>query len=228
MTFFAPQECKHIAHSVIVAATSTFIILTGTVSLNSQVIAAQPTVLKAGQIKIAYIPPTNPEHQAIYELVQERRVLERMRDYLKPLRLPRRLLLKIEGCDGDANAWYEESDESVTTCYEYLAEILANAPEETTPAGVTRKDAVLGPAIEVFLHEIAHAVFSMLKVPILGHEEDAADQVASYLLLQLDKDTARRTVMGVGYMYGKETQRKTPGMKQFAVFPLPPAHGLSN
>ena len=41
--------------------------------------------------------------------------------------------------------------------------------------------------------EVAHAAFSMLKVPILGCEEDAADQVAAYLLLQLDKDEARRT-----------------------------------
>src|SRR3954471_11090189 len=184
-------------------------------------LGAQPPALKAGQIKIAYIPPSNPEHQAIYEMVQERRVLERLRDYLRPLRLPRRLLLKTEGCDGDANAGDEESDEAVTTCYEYLSEILANAPQETTPAGVTRQDAVLGPAIEVFLHEIAHAVFSMLKVPILGREEDAADHVASYLLLQLDKDTARRTVIGVAYMYGKELQAKTPGMKQFA-----DVHGL--
>ena len=203
------------------AVTTLLLILTGITPLRSQVLAAQPTPLKPGQIRIAYIPPANPEHQSIYEMVQGRHVLERLRDYLRPLRLPRRLLLKTEGCDGDANAWFEESDESVTTCYEYLAEILANAPEETTPAGVTRQDAVVGPAIEVFLHEIGHAVFSMLKVPILGREEDAADQVASYLLLQLDKDTARRTVLGVGYMYNKELQSKTPGMKQFA-----DVHGL--
>jgi len=208
-------------NSFIAAATSALILLISTVTLDRSALAAQPTVLKSGQIKIAYIPPKNPEHQAIYELVQERRVLERMRDYLRPLRLPRRLLLKTEGCDGDANAWYEESDESVTACYEYLADILANAPQETTPAGVTREDALVGPTIEVFLHEIGHAIFSMLKVPILGREEDAADHVASYLLLQLDKDTARRTVIGVAYMYGKELQSKTPGMKQFA-----DVHGL--
>jgi hypothetical protein len=204
-----------------IVATTFALILFSPLWLGHPAFGAQPPALKAGQIKIAYIPPSNPEHQAIYEMVQERRVLERLRDYLRPLRLPRRLLLKTEGCDGDANAWYEESDETVTTCYEYLSEILANAPQETTPAGVTRQDAVVGPAIEVFLHEIGHAVFSMLKVPILGREEDAADQVASYLLLQLDRDTARRTVIGVGYMYGKETQKKTPGLKQFA-----DVHGL--
>ena len=221
MTFFAPREREQTMNSVIAAAASALVLLISTVLLGRPALAAAPTVLKAGQIKIAYMPPTNPEHQPIYELVQERRVLERMRDYLKPLRLPGRLLLKTEGCDGDANAWYEESDHSVTACYEYLADILTNAPQETTAAGVTREDAVVGPTIEVFLHEIGHAVFNMLKVPILGREEDAADHVASYLLLQLDKDTARRTVIGVAYMYGKELQAKTPGMKQFA-----DVHGL--
>src|SRR3954469_136869 len=157
-----------------IAATTFALIMLSSLWPGQPVLGAQPPALKAGQIKIAYIPPSNPEHQAIYEMVQERRVLERLRDYLRPLRLPRRLLLKTEGCDGDANAWYEESDETVTACYEYLADVLANAPQETTAAGVTRQDAVVGPTIEVFLHEIGHAVFSMLKVPILGREEDAA------------------------------------------------------
>src|SRR4051812_16054605 len=116
----------------IVAVRILLLMLISVALLDYPAFAVQPTVLKAGQIKIAYIPPKNPAHQQIYEMVQERRVLERMRDYLRPLRLPRRLLLKTEGCDGDANAWYEESDESVTTCYEYLAEILANAPQETS------------------------------------------------------------------------------------------------
>ncbi len=185
-------------------------------------VAAQTAALRPDRIRIAYTLPTNPEHQPIYEIVKQRRVLERFRDYLKPLRLPEPLLLKIEGCDGVSNAWYEEDDHSVTVCYEYLAELLANAPKETTPAGVTPQDALVGPTVEVFLHEIAHAIFNMLKVPILGREEDAADQVAAYLLLQFDKDEARRTVAGVAYMYGTEMQLQAPGFKQFA-----DVHGLS-
>ena len=56
---------------------------------------------------------------------------------------------------------------------------------------------MLGPAIEAFLHEIGHALFNLLRVAILGREEDAADQVAAYLMLHLDKDIARQTVAGV-------------------------------
>ena len=76
------------------------------------------------------------------------------------MRLPRALLLKVEGCDGESNAWYE--NDAVTVCYEYLADVLRNAPKETTAAGVTRTDAIVGPTLEVFVHEVGHAVFDYL------------------------------------------------------------------
>src|SRR5215831_5955483 len=154
--------------------------------------AAAPPNLKSNRVQISYVPPSNPVHQHIYEVLQERRVLERMKAYLSPLRLPRTLLLKTAGCNGESNAWYEDTDHAVTVCYEYIDDVLRNAPDVTTAAGVTPQDAIVGPTIEVFLHEIGHATFDLLKVPILGREEDAADQIASYALLRLDKDLARQ------------------------------------
>ena len=131
---------------------------------------------------------------------------------MSALRLPHPLLLKVEGCDGESNAWY--GDDAVTVCYEYLEDILQNAPRETTPAGVTRTDAIMGPTLEVFLHEVGHAVFDYLSVPILGHEEDAADQFAAYVLLQFDESDARRLIYGVAYSYNidasKPSTKKTP------------------
>jgi hypothetical protein len=190
--------------------------------LSAQAVAAKTPDLKPNRVKIAYVEPPNPAHQQIYDLLKERRVLERFRAYLSPLRLPRTLILKADGCDGESNAWYEESDHTVTVCYEYIDDVLRNAPEATTAAGVTRQDTIVGPTVEVFLHEVAHAIFNLLKVPILGREEDAADQVADYMILHLDEDIAREVVLGVGYMYGHEMQSQTPGLQQFAN-----VHGVS-
>jgi hypothetical protein len=173
-------------------------------------------VLKPNQIDILYVAPTNPAHQPIYNKIKERRVLERFRDYLNPLRLPGKLLLKTEGCDGVSNAWYDESEHSVAVCYEYLEEIQINAPKVTTAAGVTPTDALIGPTLEVFLHEISHALFDMAKIPILGHEEDAADQMAAYLLLQLEKEDSRRTVAGVAFMYMRESKEQSTQMEEFS------------
>lgn len=178
--------------------------------------------LKPNRIEIAYAPPSNPAHQQIFERLKERRVLERFKGYLSPLRLPKPLLLKTEGCDGESNAWYDESEGAVTVCYEYIDEVVRNAPSVTTAAGITQQDAIVGPTIEVFLHEVGHALFNLLRVPILGREEDAADQIAAYLMLHLDEDIARSAVAGVAYMYGHEAQSQNPGLKQFA-----DVHGLS-
>ncbi len=133
---------------------------------------------------------------------------------MSALRLPRALLLKVEGCDGESNAWYE--DDAVTVCYEYLEDILLNAPKETTPAGVTRTDAIVGPTLEVFLHEVGHAVFDYLSVPILGREEDAADQFAAYLLLQFAESDARRLIYGVAYTYNVDASKPSTKKNPFA------------
>ena len=153
-------------------------------------------------------------------MVKERRVLERLREFLAPLRLPRTLRLKTEGCDGDPNAWYE--DDAITVCYEYLDDILRNAPQQTTSSGVTRMDAIIGPTLETFLHEAAHALFDYDSVPILGREEDAADQFAAYFLLQFDEDDARRLLRGVAHEYAREAS--SPPRKDKNLFA--DAHGL--
>src|SRR5689334_5365187 len=176
------------------------------------------------RIRIEYLAPTNPQHQHLYELLRERRVLERMQRLLSFIRLPQPLLLKTAGCDGESNAWYEESEHAVTVCYEYLADLNRNAPKETTAAGVTPQDAITGPVIEVFMHETGHALFNLLHIPVLGREEDAADQVAAYMMLSLGEEAARSTIGGVAYMYYHEAQSAELKPSSFAKFAN--VHGL--
>ena len=184
-------------------------------NLHSTVATAQKSPrLRADRIQIFYVPPKNPAHESIFRLLKERQVLEKFKEFLSPLRLPRTLRLKVEGCDGVSNAWYE--DDAITVCYEYIDDILQNAPQETTPAGVTRVDAIVGPTLEVFLHEVGHAVFDYLSVPVLGREEDAADQFAAYLLLQFAKSDARRLIVGVAYTYHVDASKPSTKKNPFA------------
>ncbi len=153
----------------------------------------------ANSIDIQYAEPTSAELKPVYELVKNTRILEKIRGMLIPLRLPRSLLLKTESCNGDSNAWYD--DGVVTVCYEFFDEVWKNVPERTTPRGVTPMDALVGPIVDVFLHEVGHAVFDMWKVPVLGREEDAADFFSAYLMLKFNKQEARRLIMGAAYQY---------------------------
>jgi hypothetical protein len=56
----------------------------------------------------------------------------------------------------------------------------------------------------VFLHETGHAVFEILEIPVLGRQEDAADQFSAYLMLKLGGDEARRMILGAAYQYKRE------------------------
>src|SRR5437588_91669 len=69
-------------------------------------------------------------------------------------------------------------------CYEWLDFALRVAPQTTTPDGMTREDAVLGAFLQVTFHELGHGMFDIYEIPILGREEDAADQIAGFILSQ--------------------------------------------
>ena len=176
--------------------------------------SASAASYKSGQIRVEYVLPKNPAHQPIYERLKQARALERIQTLLSPLRLARPLLLKVSGCDGESNAWYDEG--FVTVCYEYLADILKNAPEDTLPSGITRQDAILGPFVDVFLHESGHAAFDLLKVPALGREEDAADFFSAYIMLQLDKEDAHRIILGSAYQYKADVLNQEVPVTKFA------------
>lgn len=185
-------------------------------------VSAKSSAAEPSGIQISYVSPSNPALRGVYERLKEHRLLERVRDYLSPLRLPRTLHLKTDECDGEANAWYEESDRTVTVCYEYIEDALRSSAYVPTAAPVPPQDAIIGPTIEVLLHETGHAIFHLLKVPILGREEDAADQIAAYMILHLDKDIARETVLEVAFIYKHEALSQDHELEHFA-----DVHGVS-
>jgi len=177
---------------------------------------------KPNRVHAKYVAPKAPEHQELYTTLKQLRLLERLSQFLNPLRLPRPLTLKLEGCDGSVNAFYE--DDAVTVCYEYIDFVLKSRPPTSMTNLAThpvfdRKVAVVGPTVDVFLHEVSHAIFDMLKIPILGREEDAADLVSAYFMLQFDKADAYKLILGVvalGAQEAIEAQKERPTEKTFA------------
>ena len=171
---------------------------------------------KTHRVSFNYILPKNPEYLHIYTLLKEDRyTLEKLQRFLSPFRLPWVLEILLAECAGEADAMYW--DDTITICYEYLDELWSNMPAETTPAGIEPIDTVIGPFTDTVLHEFAHALFDYLDIPVLGREEDAADQVSAYIYLQLGPDEARRLIMGTAYAYLLEVQNSdSPSMEDFA------------
>jgi hypothetical protein len=163
---------------------------------------------KTDQIRIHYVRPENPSHQPIYELLKERQSLENLKEFLSPFRLEWVLNLSLSGCDGEADAMY--ANDTITICYEYLEDLQKRMPAKTTPAGIEPIDTLVGPFVDTILHEFAHALFDYADIPVLGREEDAADQVAAYIYLQIGKSESRRLIMGTLYAYLVEVEEAEP------------------
>jgi hypothetical protein len=204
------------------------LIITGAALLPQTAGMAQTAPSQRGEVSAIYVPPKNPAHRPIYEQLKAIEFLEKVREFLSPIRLPRTLFVKLEGCDGDANASYE--NDTIVICYEYIDELWKNVPEQTTEDSVMEVDALAGPLLDTILHEVAHAMFDMLRVPVLGREEEAADQVAAYIMLRLGKVEARRLITGAGYAYKTEAEaaKTSSGMKQFAGAHSTPAQRYYN
>ena len=156
------------------------------------------------RIKIEYVPPEKTEQQHVYDLMKSRHVLEKVQELFSPFRLPIDLHVKARTC-GMINAWYQRQDRDavLTVCYEYVDDIFTKVPEGVTPAGVTRTDALVGQFFYVVGHEMGHAMFDLLDVPVFGRAEDAADQFSTYIMLQMGKSDARRLIGGAAYSYKK-------------------------
>jgi hypothetical protein len=160
---------------------------------------AQPAA--AERVVIAYEEPAKPVHKPLYDLLKENKALERVSELLVSLRWPRTLRLELKSCD-DSNAWYEHA--VITVCYEYLDDMWLAANSSKRPAFISREDAFLGPVVDTFLHEAGHAIFDLFKVPRLGREEDAADAIAAYYVLQFPNEKKRRLIAGSAFGYAAE------------------------
>jgi Putative metallopeptidase len=156
------------------------------------------------RVEIEYVAPTSAQLESVYKSLKQRKILEELQHFLAPLHLPHPLRLLTRQCD-EVNAFYSGSSRSLTICYELVAEIMDSAPRTVSADGfITRQAAIVGNLLGVVLHEGGHMLFDMLDVPVFGREEDAADQTASFIALQFNKDVARTIVKGFVYFWARQ------------------------
>lgn len=195
--------------------TSMALVISGLILITTLAMSAC-TAEKPDQIRVNYVPPENPAYQHIYTVLkEEQHTLENLQEFLSPFRLARTLEISMAECGGEADAMYWNG--TITICYEYIYELWKNMPAETTAAGIEPLDTVAGPFLDTALHEFAHALFDYIDPPILGREEDAADQVAAYIYLHLGEAEVRRLIMGTVYAYMQEVvDTDPPTLEEYA------------
>ena len=170
-----------------------------------------PQQLHNSRIRIEY---QEPRYLKTYQRLKARQVLEELDELMSPLRLDHDLKLTIEDntsdCRGDdPNSFYDPNDYTVHICYNFFDMLNNGASVQnyknasdfrlTTTGlmpGVKPAEVIVGGTIGVALHEIGHAIFHNLNVPRLGREEDAADQIAAFIMLQFGPSVAIPVIKG--------------------------------
>ena len=158
------------------------------------------------KIKIEYKAPSDPKWRPVYERLAKAQVLERLQAFLSPLRLPRDLLVQSDQCNGQFELPYR-ADAPVTICYEYIDLIERAAPPANDPIGslgpvlVTRDIAIIGPIVQALFHNVARSMIDMLELPVWGNADDAADNLAAYIMLRVSPEAAQKTVFGTAYFF---------------------------
>jgi hypothetical protein len=166
---------------------------------------SQPPAAPSGQanrVSVVYVAPNNPSFQDVYALLRQHNALEKINETLSPFLFPEQLTIEATEC-GAVNSYYQRKNfkPTVTICYEFLKRMVELLPTETTPAGLTPTDPAVGQFFWVTFHEVGHAAFDMFNVPIFGHEEDAADNFATFIMLQFGKGQARRLIGGAAWAW---------------------------
>ena len=175
--------------------------------------AQTPPVLQNDMIDIEYNEPRSAKYKPLYERLRQRKLLEQLETFLSPLKLQGGLVLSLEEGDakacGGPNSYYDGAGR-VHLCYSWFyfmdTEVAVerkrppNEPFSSTSLGLmpgfSRSEVLVGGAVSVILHELGHALFQIQDIPLLGREEDAADQIAALLMLQYGPKVALTTIKG--------------------------------
>jgi hypothetical protein len=164
-------------------------------SARAQELASTAT---SAQVQISYETPSDARFRPIYEGLKHRQVLERLQRFLRPLRLPQVLTVKLTQCGAETKPY--ESGGPVAICYELIERIIDVTTQNTKDAN-EQTLITDGTFVEAVLHEVAHAVFDLLQVPIWGREDDAADRVAGLIMMQFSDQIAFTTIIGTAKFF---------------------------
>jgi hypothetical protein len=117
------------------------------------------------RVKIEVYPPKTPDLQEAYDVLTRSRWMDEAREFFGIFKLPQDITIFVRSC-GMSNAWYVQG--TLTVCYEYLDDIIKSIPPGDTPDGITPRDAARGQFVYTLTHEMGHALFDILDIPIWG------------------------------------------------------------
>lgn len=174
-------------------------------------------------IRVVYRHTAVPEHARVRRALKEAKVVDILVARLdRRLALPRAVEVRFADC-GTKNAFYLPHPQRprIILCYELLARFADLARAQPT-SGRVRAELLVGATFFIFLHELGHMLRHQLDLPLTGKEEDAVDQLATFLLVSVG-DTGARFALAGGLLLSRmeryERVEQIPFWDQHSVGP---------
>jgi hypothetical protein len=187
--FPASGLVRAVADRVVIFTLLSILVLSGAGNFSNQptqaysaTVQAQNGAAKAkGMFKIAYRPVKGKAHLHFQENLKKIKFLETLAaDLNETFTLPTDITILMVEC-GEANAFYDPEKHEIQLCYEYLSHI-EEAFKPDTESAAELNEAIMGEALHTFYHELGHALIDVLDLPVTGKEEDAVDQLSTFIL----------------------------------------------
>jgi hypothetical protein len=182
--------------------------------------AAQPTQSAGGfkevGLRVVYDKSKVPQHEKFRDFIEKNGMYEQMSVALnRVFRFPQLVTIHWVDC-GMVNAFWDGNDR-IVMCYELvdqLAELFAPKLKDKQQL----KAAVMSALMFTFFHELGHGAIAMFKLPAVGREEDAVDQLAALVLLKAGKDGPAMALLGAEFFHlWAQTGKKTPYFDEHAL-----------
>lgn len=149
-----------------------------------------------------YAARNHPRYAPFEEILKNGRFLEGLSHALNGLvKVPQRVMLVAATCGGE-DAFYDRAQKAIVLCYELIEQVSTRANRELGN-GQRANDRVAGALLFILFHELGHALIDLHGLPITGREEDVADQISLFLLLNsADRSLSFNGLVGGVWYFG--------------------------
>ena len=163
----------------------------------------QATAPDKGNFKVVYSDPQNEKYAQMNESLKRSGALEQLADELNAaVAIPEDVTIVFKQC-GEADARWSPKDHSIYMCYELMEDVSTRLMPLTTN-GSEMEEAVGGATMFVFFHEVGHCLFDLLKLPSNGRQEEAIDQLATYVFVDCADDGIEKIALKGAFLWGRK------------------------
>lgn len=153
-------------------------------------------VSSKGKFVPQYSAIKNQDYVAFNESMKKQRILEGITDRLNNgLALPQDIAVTFVDC-GTPNAFYSPKDKAIYVCYEFM-DLFYKIFLKSGKSDEEATQLMYSATTFFFLHELGHCLIDVYELPATGREEDSADQLSMYVLMEeMGKEGRNAAVAG--------------------------------